>query len=71
MKHFIILFLVVVCGSVTFVSFSAMHAGTNWANQLCGAASPLCNSPATMCLATAGLVSLWIMVAIFSAVTSA
>jgi hypothetical protein len=54
-KHFIILFLVIVCGGATFVSFSAAaHAavGANWANQLCGAASPLCNSPLTLGLAT-------------------
>jgi hypothetical protein len=72
-KH-IILFLVIVCGGATFVSFSAAtHAavGANWANQLCGAASPLCNSPLTLGLTTAGLVSLWIMMALFSGFTSA
>jgi hypothetical protein len=70
----LILFLAIVCGGATFVSFSAAThaaAGTNWAIQLCGAASPLCHSPLILALATTGLVSLWIMVALFSAITNA
>jgi putative SOS response-associated peptidase YedK len=49
----------------------ARAVGTNWASQLCGAASPLCHSPLTLALVTTGLVSLWVMVALFSAITNA
>jgi hypothetical protein len=72
-KH-LILFLAVVCGGATVVSFmTATHAAVaaSWTKQLCGNAESLCNSPVTFGLATAGLVSLWIMVALFSAMTSA
>jgi predicted lysophospholipase L1 biosynthesis ABC-type transport system permease subunit len=70
LKHLIILLLAIACGGVTFVSFSAAtHA--NWASQLCAAANPLCQSPLTLALATTGLVSLWITVALFSAITNA
>jgi hypothetical protein len=73
MGHFI-LFLAIACGGATFVSFSAAtHAavGTNWASQLCTTVSPLCHSPLTLALATAGLVSLWIVVALVSAISNA
>ena len=68
-----ILFLAIVSGGATYVSFSAAtHAAVgNWASQLCTAASPLCHSPVTLALATAGLVSLWIMVVLMSAFSSA
>jgi hypothetical protein len=67
----VILFLAIVCGGATFVSFSAATHGTNWAGQLCTAASPLCHSPLTLALAATGLVSLWIVVALFSAISDA
>jgi hypothetical protein len=65
------LFLAIVCGVATFASFSAATHGTNWASQLCTAVSPLCHSPLTLALATAGLVSLWIVVALVSAISNA
>jgi hypothetical protein len=70
----VILFLVIVCGGATFVSLTAATdaaVGVNWASQLCLAASPLCHSPVTLGLATAGLVSLWIFAALFSLFTNA
>ena len=70
----LILFLAIVCGGATVVSFmAATHAvvAASWTSQLCTAASPLCNNPVTLGLATPGLVSLWIMMALFSAITGA
>jgi hypothetical protein len=70
----LILFLAIVCGGATVVSFMATtHASitTSWASQLCEAASPLCHSPVALGLTTAGLVSLWIFWALFSAITNA
>ena len=62
----LILFFAIVCGAATVASFmAAMHAAmaASWTSQLCWAASPLCNSPVTLGLATAGLVWLWIFAA--------
>jgi hypothetical protein len=72
MKYFV-LFLAIVSGGATFVSFSTATHGAvgNWASQLCTAASPLCHSPLTLAVATAGLVSLSIMVMLVSAISSA
>jgi hypothetical protein len=70
----LILFLAIVCGGATVVSFTAeTHASldANWASQLCRAAIPVCQSPVTLALATAGLASVWILVALFSAITNA
>jgi hypothetical protein len=67
------LFLAIVCGGATVVSIMAeTHAAVaaSWTSQLCRAASPLCDSPVTLGLAAAGLVSLWIFAALFSAITS-
>jgi hypothetical protein len=72
MKYYVLL-LAIVSGGATFVSFSpATHAAVgNWASQLCTAASPLCHSPLTLALATAGIVSLWIMMMLVSAISNA
>jgi hypothetical protein len=70
----LILFLAIVCGGATFVSFTAAtHAAVdaNWASQLCRAVFPVCHSPVTLALATAGLMSVWILAALFSAITNA
>jgi hypothetical protein len=71
MKNFI-LFLAAVSGGASFLSLAAAAndaaAGGNWAGQMCTAAGPLCHSPLTLVLATAGLASFWIMMAVLSAV---
>ena len=70
----LILFLAVLCGGATVVAFMAStHAAVaaSWTSQLCRATSPLCHSPVTLGLATAGLVSLWIFAAFLSMFDSA
>ena len=70
----LILFLAVLCGGATVVAFMAStHAAVaaSWTSQLCRATSPLCHSPVTLGLATAGLVSLWIFAALLSMFDSA
>jgi hypothetical protein len=70
----LILFAAIVCGGATVVSFmTATHAAvaSSWISQLCKDAGPPCDSPVTLGLVTAGLVSLWTMLALFSAITSA
>jgi hypothetical protein len=69
----LILFLAIVCGGATVLSFmEATHAAVaaSWTSQVCKAASPLCDSPVILGLATAGLASLWISAALFSAITN-
>lgn len=70
MKNFI-LFLAIVSGGASFLSLAAASdatVGGNWAGQICAAASPFCHSPLTLVVATTGLGSCWIMMAVLSAV---
>jgi hypothetical protein len=69
----LILFLAILCGGATVLSFMAsMHAAVagSLTSQMCWVISPLCQSPVALGLATAGLVSLWIYAALFSAITN-
>jgi hypothetical protein len=67
----LILFLAIVCGAATIVSFMAATHAAVAASWVCTVAGALCHRPVMLGLATAGLVSLWIMAALFSALTNA
>jgi hypothetical protein len=69
----LILFLAILCGGVTVMSFmTSMHAATagSFTGQFCGTVSPLCQSPVALGLATASLASLWISAMLVSVLTS-
>ena len=51
MKNFV-LFVAIVCGGASFVFYTAAREapdGSNWASQVCKAASSLCHSLADVC----------------------
>jgi hypothetical protein len=69
----LILFLAVLCGGATVLSFmTSMHAiaAASWTGQFCGTVTPVCQNPVALGLATAGLASLWISAMLVSVLTS-
>jgi hypothetical protein len=67
MANFILL-LAILSATASFVAFNANVAGSNWGNEICSAASPLCHYPQQLAFAAAGLAALWIMIKFVSAV---
>ena len=69
----LILFLALLCGGATVLSFmTSMHAiaAASWAGEFCRTVGPLCQNPVALGLATAGLASLWISAMLVSVMTS-
>jgi hypothetical protein len=65
-----ILFLVMLFGiaGIMFYAASDMDGhGSAWASDVCSVARPLCDSPQIVAIAAAGLVGLWIVTKIVSA----
>jgi hypothetical protein len=70
MKNFV-LFVAIVCGGASFLFYTAAREapdGSNWAGQVCKAASSLCHSPQLLAFTAAGLGALWLVVMFVSAI---
>jgi hypothetical protein len=70
MKNFV-LFVAIACGGASFLFYTAAREapdGSNWAGQVCKAASSLCHSPQLLAFTAAGLVALWLVAMLVSAI---